>query len=239
MGRRALLVIAAMLVAAFGTGMIWLYVNGLQDEARNHAKTVQVLVAKADLKKGAKADDLRPGTDFEPIPVAKDVAGGNYILGSDLNAFKGRVLLDNIPQGLPLQSTMFGDPSSTKGVIETGKYGVQIALGDPMRVTGLLQPGSKVTIFKNQTVGARTTTSVLLSDVTVVTTNGFSPVPGQDGAVPKTLVTFLLTPTDTAKLIHTQSKGVGAELWLALQGDGPAPSPAPTVTTDNLISGAQ
>jgi len=239
MGRRALLVIAAMLVAAFGTGMIWLYVNGLQDQAFGDAKPISVWRTKVDLPKGTQVDSIR-ASDVERVKVINDVAGLDPVVDFEALRGKDKIVLERVGSGLLLQNSMFGGTSvAAKALISKGYLATEMQLGDPMRVAGLLQPDSKVTIFITHTSkDAKITTEVLLSDVTVLATNGYSPVQDQNGTVPKNLVTFLVKPMDAARLIHAQSKaGGGAELWLTLQGETP-PSPLPLpVTSDNLISG--
>jgi pilus assembly protein CpaB len=238
MGRRALLVIAAMLVAAFGTGMIWLYVNGLQDQARNHAATVKVLVAKENLTKGSKSEGISIAAgNIESIDVAKDVAGESYITGDNLSAFKGQVLLERVAKGLPLQRSMFGDQAGlASDAFQKDKLAISITLTDPARVAGMLQPRSKVTIFRTQedaTTGRYT--DVLLYDALVLSANGVTPADGSTGAnsAPKAQVTFELSTTNAGKVVFAASNPK-IQLWLGLQNSDKQPRLTGPITDGTL-----
>jgi pilus assembly protein CpaB len=231
MGRRALLVIAAMLVAAFGVGLISLYVKDADTRANNNAKVVDVVVATTDIPKGWTGAKARVSTTTRRVAVG--LAGANPI--SNMDSVGTKILTQHVDKDQALLESMFVDVSAAaKGLIEKGYVLTQVSLGDPMRVTGLLVPDSKVTIFITHDKVGKKTTEVLMTDVTVVATNGSSPVQGQNGVVPKGLVTFLVKPTQAAQLIHSQAKGTdGGDLWLALQGDA-APSIPPPVTKEDL-----
>ena len=57
MGRRTILLIAAVVVAAVGTGLIFAYVNGVNDRALADQSPQQVLVAKVTIPSGTTAAD--------------------------------------------------------------------------------------------------------------------------------------------------------------------------------------
>ena len=231
MGRRALLVIAAMLVAAFGVGLISLYVMDADARANKNAQLIDVVVATTDIPKGSTGAVAEGSTTKRRVAVG--LAGARPL--SSMDSVRTKILTQHVDKDQALLEGMFVDVSAAAtGLIEKGYVLTQVSLGDPMRVTGLLVPDSKVTIFITHDKVGKRTTEVLMTDVTVVATNGSSPVQRQNGTVPKGLVTFLVKPTQAAQLIHSQTKGTdGGDLWLALQGDA-APSIPPPVTKDDL-----
>jgi pilus assembly protein CpaB len=240
MGRRALLVIAAMLVAAFGVGMIYFYVSQADVRAREGLATVEVWVAKSDLSKGTQAITLTPGSTVERIPVTQKFAGASYVLDQDLSAFKGKILLERVAKGQPLQRTMFGDQATvTNQSIAVGKVAISIPLSDPARVAGLLLPDSKVTIFKTIGKSPDSTTDVLLYDVRVLSANGFSSADsvsgnGSTSTVPKALVTLELTTRQAGLVVHAEN-GTDVELWLGLENtDKPQERLGAAVTDTDL-----
>ena len=57
MGRRTVLLVVALVVAALGTTMLFLYVNGLNDKAIAKQGSVSVLVAKKLINPGTSYQD--------------------------------------------------------------------------------------------------------------------------------------------------------------------------------------
>ena len=58
MGRRTILLIAAILVAALGTGLVWLYADQADDAAMADQQPVEVLVAKMDIASGTSGSEI-------------------------------------------------------------------------------------------------------------------------------------------------------------------------------------
>ena len=52
MGRRTVLLIAALVVAALGTALVWMYANRADERAQADAAPVEVLVATSDIGAG-------------------------------------------------------------------------------------------------------------------------------------------------------------------------------------------
>jgi Flp pilus assembly protein CpaB len=222
MGRRALLVIAAMLVAAFGVGLISVYVSQADERARNNAQKVSVWVTKEDLPKGTLASKLTRSSNLvETIDVAQALAGPNSLTAADLSAFNGKVLLEPVGKGLPLQPRMFGDPAAlATQTVAKDKLSIAVTLSDPARVAGSLVPGSRVTIFRTSGTGILRNTQVLLYDVKVLSANGLAEgdtgLGNRSAGAPKALVNFELSTDDAARIAFVAS-GSDVDLWLGLQ----------------------
>src|ERR687883_506893 len=59
MGRRTLLLIASILVAALGTALIWLYVQGAEARAQAGEAQVKLMVATQDVQPGTQAAQVQ------------------------------------------------------------------------------------------------------------------------------------------------------------------------------------
>src|SRR5689334_7278972 len=103
MGRRTLLLIASILVAALGTALIWLYVQGADTRAAAGTAQVQVLVAGNTVKAGMPASQVK--TEQRLLPQTM-VAGLTNSLLTDPSQIKGFTRTD-VVEGLPLLRVQF------------------------------------------------------------------------------------------------------------------------------------
>src|SRR3954453_21147604 len=99
MGRRTLLLIASILVAALGTALIWLYVQGADNKARQAASLVSVLFLAQNAPAGTDAGSLA----LVPRDVSKAAGEGAVtsragLTGLELNtsAVSGQILLKSM-----------------------------------------------------------------------------------------------------------------------------------------------
>ena len=76
MGRRTLLLIAALVVAALGTVLIFVYVKNADDRAQADAAPVDVLVATQEVAAGTTAADASNDGAFEIQTVPSSLAIG-------------------------------------------------------------------------------------------------------------------------------------------------------------------
>ena len=171
MGRRTLLLVAALVVAALGTTGVFLYVNGVDERASADYDLVDVLVATAPIDAGTSARDaLEDGSidtreylrkSFEALPGAL----------SDVTPIADQVALAPIATGEPILSSQFGAPSDSSQLpIPDGQLAVSVQLDDPARVAGFVGYQSEVAIMLTVTDDATggKTTRVLLDKVTVI-----------------------------------------------------------------------
>ena len=75
MGRRTLLLIASILVAALGTALIWLYVQGADKRAAAGTAQVQVLVAANTVRAGQPASQVQPQQRLLPQTIVDGLGG--------------------------------------------------------------------------------------------------------------------------------------------------------------------
>ena len=97
MGRRTVLLIVAALIAALGTGMVFLYVRGADNRAEATRQPVQVLKAVAQINPGETLAAAQAAGKIElgNVPRAQVLAGAvNSSAGLEQ---QGRAL-DDLPQ---------------------------------------------------------------------------------------------------------------------------------------------
>jgi len=243
MGRRTILLIAALVVAALGTALVWMYANRAEDAALAGQEPVQVLVATHTIEAGTTgaaisqdgsaelrklpAASVPPGAISDLTPVADQVAG--------VTIFEGQVLL----------SGMFGSQAQSGGglTLPDGTMAMSVSLGDPQRVAGFVQPGSEVAIFVTASGmdGDEDPQTALLLRRAQVAAVGPSTVSANTSTtgsttnteqIPSAILTLALTQEQAQKLIQAQTAG---SLYLGLLNDkSDTDEAASGTTTDNL-----
>jgi pilus assembly protein CpaB len=146
MGRRTLLLVAALVVAALGTSLVFLYVDRVDERAMKDQSPVEVLVAKSPIKAGTTGEQAETQGAFQlqRIPLAAAVEG--YL--HDTRTIAKRIAAADIFPGEQIIPQKFVEPgTSTVLPIPAGKLAMSVQLGDPQRVAGFVRPGSEVAIF--------------------------------------------------------------------------------------------
>jgi pilus assembly protein CpaB len=215
MGRRTLLLVAALVVAALGTTMVFLYVNGVNDRALAEQKPVRVLVAKTQIAAGTPVRDAQAAAAFATKEVSASSAADGAL--SDLTPIVDMVALSTIFPGEQILTAKFGQPGDTSVLpIPEGKMAVSVQLGDPARVAGFVSPGSEVAIFL--TIGGAgddDVTRVLLPKVQVIATGATTVVSTtteaggttQTEQLPKAILTLAVDQVEAQKVISASQHG--------------------------------
>ena len=214
MGRRALLLIASILVAATGTGVVALYATRADTRAVDQQSAKPVLFATTDIPLGATGDQLTAavkskGFASELIPQRS--------VGSTAQ-LTGLAALVAITKGQPLDLSMFGKPGQGSAGNELGleksKVAVAVVLPDSARVAGFVEPESYVALFVTsggKDAGAKGEIRVLVNTpvrvLKVALSGAKVPTPEQ------TLVTLQLDPKDAPRVIYASQKDT---LYMAL-----------------------
>jgi len=249
MGRRTILLIAALVVAAVGTTLVFLYVHGLQDANADTRKPVEVLVAKGDIPAGTTGANAQQSGLFEKKTVEKGAVADGTI--SDPTPIGSLVALAPIFAGQQIQTAMFGQPGSGAATglpLDPGQFAMSITMGDPNRVAGFLQPGADVAIFitytpKNSPSGV--TTRVLLPKVKVIATGNTTvttttKTQGANGAeqttqLPLALLTLAVNQVEFQKIVAAQTIS-GSGLYFGLLNKDSVVNPnAAGTNLDNLF----
>jgi pilus assembly protein CpaB len=249
MGRRTVLLVTALVVAAIGTVLVFAYVRGVDDRALKDQAPVEVLVAKSQIAAGTRAGDAERAGAFKVERIA-----GNAVAPGALSAIApitDLVAASDIFPGEQILRAKF----TTAGTVDTlaipaGKLAVSVQLGDPQRVAGFVKPGSEVAIFvsvKPIAVGPNGQTAsnnhneytrLLLGRITVLAVGPTTLRPATNGTgntetVPTAILTLALDQVQAQKVILGETSGA---LYFALLNKGSKVTPgAPAVDVNNMF----
>ncbi len=154
MKRRLVIVMLALVLAAIGTGGVFVYVNGADTRALAGMKAVSVLVAKKSIPSGTSAGTaLKTGLlASEKLPAASVPANA---LRSVTPALSSLVMSADIPSGQLLLRPMLVKTTQVTGglAIPGGKIAVTVNFCLPEAVAGAVQAGSQVAVFDTVVTG--------------------------------------------------------------------------------------
>ena len=236
MGRRVLVVLAAVVVALIGVVAVVVYAQGADARAVADQQPQTVYIAKALVPAGTTAAEaVATG-----LIVPTQVAAKGLPLGalSTVDAATGKLLaLTDIAPGEFVTASRFGTtPLGQKAIqVPDGQVAISLALSDPARVGAFVSPGSHIVIYDTYVppvaaagttaaaAGAAATkqTRVLLDDVLVIAMGSATLTPpaatagAAQPAAAGALVTVALPPATAAKLVHGIQTGT---LYAGLRG---------------------
>jgi pilus assembly protein CpaB len=227
MDRRRILLVVAVLVAALGSALVFLYTKGADTRAEKKFDTVEVLKATAIIAPGEKFEDAQAAGKLALQPVSKDALLDGYQTTTD--SLGGTVSLGTIYPGEQIIQAKFGQSAAVQSSLQIpdGMMAASVNLTDPGRVAGFVNPGSQVAVFLSGTdpQSGQAYTRLLLDRVTVLGVGSTTPVSttttDQSGAstteqLPRTLITMALDQQQVEKMTFAASNG---ELSFALLTD--------------------
>jgi len=237
MGRRTVLLVAALVIAALGTTMVFLYVHGLNNQAIHKQDPVSVLVAKKTIDPGTTYKDASDQASFEKKTVSRDalVAGA---LGTTA-ALAGKVTTTTIYPGQQIIPQMFGNAGEVSTLrVPADKLAISVQVDDPAQVAGFVDAGTNIAIFLTSvTKGGKT--QLLLPKVLVLAIGNKTATPqdstttGTEAAsVPTTILTIAVDQGDSQRVLFGSTHG---RLNLGLLGKDFTPSAAVLPTTQNNL----
>jgi pilus assembly protein CpaB len=230
-GRRAVLLIVALFVAAAGTTLVLLYVQGINARATAEQQPVMVLTATGRIESGETlaAAQAAGKVDLSEWPTAKVLPDAV----SSAQGLQDRVAVTTIFPGEQIITGKLGESGDQDLIsIPEGKLAISVQLSDPARVAGFVRPGSEVAIFvtgtptlKSPNGTTRTlpdTSKVLLRTVevigvgqtTVLSTTTTSPTGAETTEqIPTTILTLAVTQEEAERIFVA---GQGGELAFGL-----------------------
>jgi pilus assembly protein CpaB len=227
MDRRRILLVVAVLVAALGSALVFLYTKGADTRAEKKFDTVEVLRATAQINPGETFEDAQAAGKLALQAVSQDSLLDGYQTTTD--SLAGTVALGTIYPGEQIITAKFGTAAAvqTSLQIPDGMMAKSINLTDPGRVAGFVNPGSIVAVFYSGTDQAtgQPFTRLLLDKVTVLGVGSTTPVSttttDQTGVatteqLPRTLITLALSQKQVEQTTWAESNG---ELSFALLTD--------------------
>jgi len=213
MGRRTVLLIAALVVAALGTVLVFLYAQRADTNAKAGQSLVTVLVAKSDIAVGTSGATASSNGAFEQqqVPTANVVTGAL----SDATPLANLVAVVPIFPGQQIISQQWAATAQTAGLsLPPGTLAMQVQLGDPERVAGFVTPGSFVAIFTTGTekgagaAGGVPTARVLLPKIQVLAVGPATAVAAATGStssateqIPPAILTLAVTQDQFEKIL--------------------------------------
>jgi pilus assembly protein CpaB len=252
MDRRRILLVVAVLVAAVGSALVFLYSKGADTRAEERFDTVEVLEATAVIAPGETFEDAQAAGKLALQAVSKDALLDGYQTTAD--SLSGTVSLGTIYPGEQIISAKWGTSAVVQSSLQIPdtNMAISVNLTDPARVAGFVNPGSQVAIFvtgtakavvgANGEVGAELPFSrLLLERVTVLGVGSTTPVSTTttdvSGAstteqLPRTLMTLSVDQLSAEKLLYAAGNG---ELAFGLLTDKSAVAPDEPMTFDNLF----
>ncbi len=234
--------IVAALIAALGTGMVFLYVRGADNRAEAGQAPVQVLKAVAQIEPGETMAAAQAAGKIQlgKVPRAQVLVGAvNSVTG-----LENSVALSTIYPNEQIVTAKFGAPGDQDALnIPDGNIAISVNLSDTGRVAGFVNPGASVAIFTNTTPedGGEAATRLLLPKVqviavgatTVVNTTTTDPAGAQTTEqLPKTLFTLSVPQGDAERIMYAVGHG---DLTFGLLNDKSKVKSGPGVTAKNLF----
>jgi pilus assembly protein CpaB len=213
--------LVAILVAALGSTLVFLYVQGINDRAIEKQNPVQVLTATDVITPGESLDEAQAAGKL----ALTDIPAANVLPGAltSTRSLQGELALTTIYKGEQILPEKFGTtatPSDTLS-LPKGKLAISVQLTDYDRVAGFVQPGSHVAVFVCITGPAANTkgevpndscqgvrlllpdVEVLAAGATSLTTTTTTDESGNQTSeqLPKTILTIAVTQAEAQKTI--------------------------------------
>jgi pilus assembly protein CpaB len=235
MGRRTVLLIAAVLVAAIGAGLVLIYVHDVNQKVKAREAPEQILVAKKVIPAGTTGAAASAEGDLEFLKVAREAVAPGAL--ATIDQVENLVTLAPIYPGEQILDVKFGKQgaSSLLTIPTAGTVALSISLSGPAGVNGFIAPGSQVAVF----LTANGSTKLILARVSVIAVGSRTLVPSSGQATgtnqQSDVVTFGVTAAQAQTLIYAQSAG---SLYLTLLTANSSVPALPPTTASNVTNDA-
>jgi Flp pilus assembly protein CpaB len=261
MRSRGLVVALALLLAIGATAAVFLYVNGVRQDAKTGGDLVLVVVANQDIQANAELNPLIDAGAFTTAQVTPETLVDGAVTSEDqlrdqTTTFpilaNEQIPLSRLSSGEPIQGGRFG--------ISAGHVGTTVRVDGPPGVGGNLARGDHVVVYAtftgvkvfksfkelvNQATSSNATapatnqalpalTVTLIPTVTVLDVE--NPVETTEGKNSEGQVTLTLDllPEDSANLVYAATEG---SLWFGLlpPGEDGVQLPAAALPIDKVL----
>jgi pilus assembly protein CpaB len=238
MGRRTLLLVSALLIAALGSTMVYLYAQSADERAREGLELRRVLVATQDIPRGTPAEEASTNLWLDEHDLNAEAVADNAL--SSIDGISDQVALVDIYAGEQILPDKFGSAEEATGAVPLteGNLAITVSINDPQRVANFVTPGSSVAIFLTGPRDGEEGTSLLLPEVKVAAVGDSTSPPAtttdgqQSTQAPDALLTLDVTQDQAQKIIFAQTQGV---LHLGLRTPDSDVSDQGATTTGNLF----
>lgn len=227
--RRLIIALIALLIAAVGGVMTFMYASGADARAMARMEPVQVLVLAEPVAEGTAVEDIARSLTVAELPAAAVVPGGI----TDLSEIAGLVAVTDLQPGEQLLASRFIAPEAVSGEVEvpTNMHQLSVQLESQRVIGGELRPGDTVGVFvsanldtstEGQESTSESVTRLVLHQVLVTAVHGGVTITTDDNgnqveqaAEGSIMVTLALSPADAETVVFAQEF---ATIWLSLEG---------------------
>jgi Flp pilus assembly protein CpaB len=148
MKSRGLVVALALLLAIGATAAVFLYVNGVREDASTTGTLTPVIVSTQDIQANAELDPLLAQ---DGVFVTKEVPETTIVDGAvtDLTELQGRTTSFPIiaNEQIPVSRLDTGEGTLSNLSVSPGHIGTTVRVDGPAGVGGNIIPGSNVTVY--------------------------------------------------------------------------------------------
>jgi len=240
-GRRVALLTAAIVIAAIGTTLVYLYAKQANDRAIAEARPVDVLVANTLIPAGTSAEQILRDNSVEVQQIPEQSVAKGAI--GDIQGVADQVAINPIFPGQQILKQLFGETAgAVTGInIPKGLLAASFSFGDTARVAGFVNAGSDVAVFLTSPAASndeQPTTRLLLPKVKILAVGATTITPPADPtqanpeAPPRATMTIAVTQKQLETLVFAQTQG---ELYLGLLNDASIVRPDQGTNADNLF----
>ncbi len=214
MGRRSVLLISALAVAALGTVLVFMYANQARTAGLAAAEPVEVLVATDTIAAGTAGSTLVESAVVELQTLPNAAVPENAL--SDLQPVANLFTAGVIYPGQVLLSPMFTSPDAVTALtLPEGTMGMSVSLDDPNRVAGFVTPGSEVAVFATLDANGTNATNTLLNRVKVVAVGPTTVATRTESTgettnseeISQTILTLAVTEEQAKRLAYSAEQG--------------------------------
>ena len=252
MRTRGLTVIVAFLLAIGATIAVYLYVQGVKQDAKTTVTDMAtVIVSKQDIPAQTSLDNLISSGAFTTLRIPADAVVNGSV--TDVSQLQGQSTAFPILQGEQITTARLqGSTTQVSGGalgIPAGHKAVTIPLDLPQAVGGLVQVGDHITLYATfddvQVIGGGGSLKQILEGKGLVSTKKFAigdftvtlvpdvqilkavkPVQG-GGSEGTVLLTLALTPEDAQLVVFSKEQG---KLWAGLLPPGESGTSVPPLS---------
>lgn len=203
---RVLAAVVAVVLAAIGATLVFVYVSGAERRALEGVETVPVLVVHELVPAGTPANELEPWVQLRNLPVVSIAQGAV----ADVAALDDRVAAVDLLPGEQVIDARFVDPDGATTPLE-GVQLLSIPVESSRAVGGAVAAGDRVGIFVAFDDGG---VRLLLDAVLVTTVRGGASEGAE--AAPELIVTLAVDAEQAREIVFAREYG---SVWLTRQSE--------------------
>ena len=200
MKSRGLVVVLALVLATLATAGVFLYMQGVREDAKTGGDLVTVVVSKVDIPANTELNQLIATEQFKAQEVPADAVVDGAV--TELSQLKNRKASTFIVAGkqIPMSRVEGGGVAGGVLGIPEGHQAMTVALEAPRAIAGALTGGDRVTVFATY------------EDMKVVPLSpDFTPVPGSAGGAGFDTTVVVVPEAEVLRVAIPQTSDVPGE----------------------------